>query len=399
MNSKAQGHASQSNVDGTAQEPHRASGINDFYARFPASLREYMQGFAKRQRLTELGPLLDRMQDLKVCVIGDTILDDYHFCRTLGASSKEASLALQFESSELFAGGVLAVANHVANFAAEVNLISRIGERDSHLEFIEAKLHPRVRSYFTVQKGAPTILKRRFIDGYFVSKLLEVYVMDDRGPDAAEEAELLKRVRTCAEGCDLILAADFGHGTISPQLRTKLEEVAPFLAVNTQANAGNRGFHTIGGYTRADYVSLSEGELRLETRDMRGELAPMLTSTGSRLGAANMIVTRGHRGCIVRSSDGELCSVPSFTPRVLDRVGAGDALFSITALAAYLGAAPELIGFIGNVVGGLAVEILGNKRSIDRREVERFIEPLIADLNGKAPTRPHQQSQEEELLA
>ena len=36
------------------------------------------------------------------------------------------------------------------------------------------------------------------------------------------------------------------------------------LAVNTQSNAGNHGFNTISKYSRADYVCVSEYELRLE---------------------------------------------------------------------------------------------------------------------------------------
>ena len=53
-------------------------------------------------------------------------------------------------------------------------------------------------------------------------------------------------------------------------MKDRLVELSPYLAVMTQANAGNRGFHTIGNYTRADYVCIAEHEMRLvETRPRR----------------------------------------------------------------------------------------------------------------------------------
>jgi sugar/nucleoside kinase (ribokinase family) len=49
---------------------------------------------------------------------------------------------------------------------------------------------------------------------------------------------------------------------------------------------------------------------------------------------------------------------------VVDTVGAGDAYLAITAPCAAAGFPPELIGFIGNAVGALAVKILGNQQPV-----------------------------------
>ena len=66
-----------------------------------------------------------------------------------------------------------------------------------------------------------------------------------------------------------------------------------------------------------------------------------------------------------------------FAQKVVDRVGAGDAFFSITALAAVQGVPGEIIGFIGNVMGALAVEIIGNKKSIDRLNLKNYVTSLM----------------------
>jgi len=49
----------------------------------------------------------------------------------------------------------------------------------------------------------------------------------------------------------------------------------------------------------------------------------------------------------------------------------------VTSLAAAQGVDCELLGFLGNVVGSLAVQVLGNKKSIKRTDVDKFITSLL----------------------
>ncbi len=351
--------------------------INRFLSGFSDEIKEYLSILQTRYSLEYVLGCIDQMSSIKALVIGDAILDEYHYCHTLGTSSKDPALALHYISSDLFAGGAIAVANHVANFAEEVRFISVLGEKDSYEDFIRSKLHANVSPYFAIQNGAPTIIKRRFVEGYFLSKLFEVYVMDDRGLSAEKDAMVCDLLQKELPRYHLVLTADFGHGAISDNMRRILADHAPFLAVNTQANAGNRGFHTISRYGRADYVSISEGEIRLEFRDNRNDIKEMMHHVSEKLGSRYIAVTQGRKGSIVRSRDGQFMLIPAFAAKVIDRVGSGDAFFSITSLGAYLNFPPEIIGFIGNVVGALAVEILGNQKPIDKLSVKNYVKSLL----------------------
>jgi bifunctional ADP-heptose synthase (sugar kinase/adenylyltransferase) len=317
------------------------------------------------------------MSSLDVLIIGDAILDDYQHCTAIGKSSKDPTLALKYQSHDLFAGGVLAVANHVANFANRVTLVSVLGDQDSQEKFIRSQLQPNIEPHFAFKKGAPTTVKRRFIDSYSLNKLFEVYVMDDSGLPRAQDQELDRDLQEHLARCDLVIAADFGHGTISPEMVKSLGRQAPFLAVNTQANAGNRGFHTISRYHQSDYVSIAGHELRLEMRDLKSELRPLMHQLQERLGCSKLVVTHGRHGCAVCDDQGEFVKVPSFAQNIVDRVGAGDALLSVTSLAAFLNVSNELLGFIGNVVGSLAVTFLGNRKPIDKLSVKKYIVSLM----------------------
>jgi len=351
--------------------------INRYMSLYPKEVGQYLDLFRTRHNLDEVQGVIDNMGSLKVLVIGDVIIDEYVYCEAIGKSSKDPVLAVKYQSEDRFAGGILAVANHVASFAGSVELVAVLGSKKSHEKFIRSKLNPRVTPHIFTAKGIPTITKKRFLEGYSLNKLLEMYVMEQRelAPELVEA--ICSTLRGMVEKFDLVLVADFGHGAITSSMIDILCKHASFLALNTQANAGNRGFNTVARYPRADYICIAEHEIRLETRDAQGELRPMMERTRSRLNARYMVVTRGRRGCLVSMDTGDFVAVPAFAGRVVDRVGAGDAFLAVTSMAASQGASPEQIGFIGNVVGAEAVEIVGNDKAIDRLKVKKHVASLL----------------------
>jgi bifunctional ADP-heptose synthase (sugar kinase/adenylyltransferase) len=309
--------------------------------------------------------------------VGDTILDDYQYCTPLGKSSKDPVLTVLHQSGDLFAGGILAVANHVANFSDRVDLVTVLGDGENQEAFIRGQLHPHVRPNFFYQKDAPTITKRRFVDGYSFNKLFEVYLMNDAGLSDDADDDMCRFVEAHLPDYDLVMVADYGHGALSNRLVRVLCEGAGFLAVNAQSNSGNRGFHTVTRYPRADYVCMAEHEIRLEMRQRSGSIHPMMKKLSRDLGAKQVVVTRGRNGCLVVDGKSDFVAVPAFARSVVDRVGAGDAFLSITAMASVLKLSGEPLGFIGNVVGALAVETIGNKKAVDKLSLKKNIVSLL----------------------
>jgi sugar/nucleoside kinase (ribokinase family) len=69
--------------------------------------------------------------------------------------------------------------------------------------------------------------------------------------------------------------------------------------------------------------------------------------------------------------------VPAFASQAVDTVGSGDAFFAISALATKVGAPLEVAGFLGNVAGALAVQIIGNQKAIDRQSLTKYVTSLL----------------------
>jgi len=87
----------------------------------------------------------------------------------------------------------------------------------------------------------------------------------------------------------------------------------------------------------------------------------------------------GRKGCMILDDRGQLVQVPSFTKNVVDRVGAGDAFFAVTAILSALDEDSEIVGVLGNIAGSLAVQMMGNQKSIDKRSVIECCDDLYSE--------------------
>ena len=351
--------------------------INRHFNGFSTEQSEYLDNFKQKNSATDILGWLDRAASLKVLVVGETIIDDYHYCEAIGKAGKEPVLVARHIASEQFAGGVLAIANHIASFCKEVAVLSFLGAKDSKLDFITDKIKPNVVPHFLYQKNSPTIVKRRFVENYLLQKLFEVYFLEPNSCPAEEEAALCNRLSQLLPHYDLVVTADYGHGMLTRDAIRKLCEESRFLAVNTQANAGNTGYHTISLYPRADYVCLANHELAMDLRSRKADVDVMILDVAKRLKCSHVTVTRGKYGITTYHADLGFAKSPAFTQQVTDRIGSGDAVLSVTSLLACVGASPEILAFVGNVAGCEAVKTLGHRSFIERVPFYKHIQTLL----------------------
>lgn len=351
--------------------------INKYFSVLPDETQEYIDLFRSRWSISDVLKVLDEMSKLKVLVLGETILDEYVYCDMLGTSSKDPVLAVKEKDREMFAGGTLAIANHLAELTDHVDVVTILGEDESYESFIREHLNQSITPHFFYRENSSTLIKRRFIDSYTLNKLFEIYVMDDSTDKCCVDEKLQAFLLERLLDYDLVLVGDYGHGAINQKTADILSEKSPYLAVNSQANAGNRGFHSFSRYKKADYICIAEHEIRLELRQADGPYNSKLPGIGRRMGCEKFAVTTGKKGCTLWREDEGLTKIPALAAKVVDRVGAGDAFLSVTALAAKLNAPNEVIGFIGNISGALAVNIVGNKESVDKKSIMKAITAVL----------------------
>ena len=142
-------------------------------------MRDFLADFAARYPADEVLAPLRAAEDLRVLVVGETIIDEYTYCEAIGKSGKEPVLATRFLGTDRFGGGVLACANHAASFCEQVDVFTQLGEGGDEEQFVRSVLKSNVTPIFVEKKNSPTIVKKRFVEKYLSQKLFEVYRMND----------------------------------------------------------------------------------------------------------------------------------------------------------------------------------------------------------------------------
>lgn len=351
--------------------------LNTYFDVFPPETLAYLNDFRQRYSADDVISRLRDLRKLKVLVVGDTIVDEYHLCQPYGMASKSSAVAAQFLKAESYAGGALAVANHLAGFCDEVALVTCLGEQDSKEEFIRGALKPNITPTFLFRPDAPTMVKRRYVKDYLATKLFEIAFFNDQLLPEYVERMFRSHILDVAADYDLVVSADFGHGLFGPSTVNAIANKSRFLAVNVQLNSVNRGYNIVTKYPCADYVCIDEQEARMATREQYAPLEGIVENISGRLGAGLMTVTQGHKGAMTYQKSSGFAYAPVLSRDVVDPIGAGDAFLSVTSACACAGYEPELIGFVGNAVGALAVRILGNKESVEPEPLFRFINTLL----------------------
>ncbi|MGD1083260.1 MAG: PfkB family carbohydrate kinase [Verrucomicrobiota bacterium] len=351
--------------------------INRHFATHPKKTSDYLVSFAKRHPIHEVTGYLQAARDLKVLLVGEAIIDEYDYCETMGKSGKEPMLAARHLRTERFAGGSLAAANHLASFCDHVHLLTCLGTVNSHEDFIRSSLNPRIQTTLVPLQDEPTIVKRRFVEHYPFQKMFEVYEISDKEGHEAGSRQLCAKLEELLPLHDLVLALDYGHGMLDAGAVKVLADGARLLAVNTQVNAHNRGFNTISKYPRADYICISEDEIRFDCRTRRQDLRQITQQVAQRLDCPRATITRGSQGCLCYDRQHGFSESPAFTSHLVDRVGAGDAVFAVTSLCVAQNAPMEVVGFTANIVGAHAVGMVASQRTIGRVPLIKHIETIL----------------------
>ncbi len=350
--------------------------LNRHVPTFAPATETYLEGFRQAYSFSDIMHYIDRLSELEVVVTGEAILDEYIYCEQMGKSAKDPVLAMRYHSRELFAGGSLAVANHLANFVKRVTLLTFLGEHEPQEAFIRSKLAPNVTPVFFEKADSPTIVKRRYVEHYLRSKHFEVYHINDEPLTSQEETTLCALFDEYLPQADMVVAADFGHGLLTTNAIAHLTQNSRFLAVNTQINAANIRYHAISAYDRADYICINEQEVRLDARNRHAELSELVQQLSARLVCERLLVTRGSSGVTYFERATEHSS-PAFATTVVERTGSGDAVLAITSAAVAVGAPGPIVAFLANVIGAQKVQIIGNRSAVDRIATLKFIASLL----------------------
>ena len=354
--------------------------INTTMSGLSDEVRRFMEDFKTRHTMKDLRDYTDKINRMKVLVIGDVIIDKYTYCDVQGMMSKDMGYSARLTYSEEYLGGAVAITRHLATFCNDVTLISIIGnEKKMRLRLFD-ELSDSVQLKLIYSSAYPTIIKHRYLTRNEKREEYKKIFAINNIPEYMRYEEVVhadfkEKLREKIADYDVVFLCDFGHGLIDQEAIDIIQQNAKYLVLNCQTNSTNKGLNIITKYTKADIFTLDQQELKFAFPEYAmneqlglGKLSKHLKGNGW--------LTRGSKGAY-GICDGEIHECPAFTLNVRDTIGAGDAFFAVAGIFTAAGAPIEVGTFVGNIGGALGANIVGNKDAIEKVNVLKYASTLM----------------------
>ncbi len=354
--------------------------INQFFQPWNERQERVIRAVQEIGGLETIDQILGQIGRQKVCVMGEPIVDTYVFCEPESISSKSPSISARFLYEENYAGGSLAIANHLCDLTEEVTLTVTRGTENYVTDLLKNKLDSRIHLIAKEIPQTQTPRKTRYISREKAQRMFELTHL---GADqwyhhsATEFCQLIKKVNAAH---DVTILADFGHGLFEREVLEATSDFQGFIGLNVQTNSSNFGFNPFSKFKKFNYLSVDTREVRVAYHDRFTEPLDLVKRLSREIspfqGACSM--TLGSDGSYYFPSQNyQDFYSPAFTDVVIDATGAGDAYFAITSLLVKVNCPSILVPFLGNIYAGLKTKIIGNKAAVTKSQ---FIKAITAVL-------------------
>jgi rfaE bifunctional protein kinase chain/domain len=331
-----------------------------------ANLITIPQDFLVRHDLSisSLSNMVKNFSKLKICVIGDLIIDEYIACQPLGMSQEDPTIVVTPIDSRLFVGGAGIVAAHAAGLGAEVNFISVTGNDAARKFSIDELALANVKTDLLIDDGRPTTLKQRFRSKG--KTLLRVSHLHQGAISIQLQAEILCILKNSIEDIDLLVFSDFNYGCLPQPLVDQIVLLAKshkvMLAADSQSSS------QVGDVSRfkgMDLLTPTEHEARISTRNQQDGLVVLAEQLKKQSDAVNILLKMGEEGLLVHAAS--LDTDSWLTDRIIalnsapkDVSGAGDSLLITGAMTLASGGNIWEASLLGSLAAAIQVGRVGN---------------------------------------
>lgn len=325
--------------------------------------------------------LLKKFASLRVCVIGDVIVDEYLQCDAVGMSREDPTIVVRPVQSTCFLGGAGIVAAHAAKLGAHVNFLSVVG-RDEHGELAQTKLNEYgILSALFFDSQRPTTHKLRYrADG---KTLLRVNNFTDRAIAETHQDEILAAFEKMLPELDLLIFSDFNYGVLPQALVDRMcdlanrEKVMIVADSQSSSQSGN-----IARFRNAKLISPTEYEARLALQNFNDGLVVLAEKLCEKVHADHIFITLGSEGILIHSRqsveglDGKWVTdrLPALNSAPKDAAGAGDALLVVSSMALACGGSVWESSYLGVIAAACQVGRVGN--------IPLIVEELLTELGN-----------------
>jgi rfaE bifunctional protein kinase chain/domain len=309
----------------------------------------------------DLRDTLVKLKGLRAHVVGDTIVDSYTYCSMIGGMTKTPTMSVRYEKKVDFSGGAAVVAKHLRAAGADVMFSTVLGN-DEYRRFVLDDLNTHgVHCLPIIDETRPTTNKNAIVAESY--RLLKVDTLDNRSISDKIVEQLRRQIKDTKTNA--VVFSDFRHGIFNRSTIPQLTEAIPehvFRVADSQVASRWGNILEFEGF---DLITPNEREARFALGDQDSVIRPLALELHKRAKCKTLILKCGDRGIITYRSDSPVdyrafFTIETFADKVVDAVGAGDALLAYATLALVATNNDVIASILGNMAAGVECEHDGN---------------------------------------
>jgi rfaE bifunctional protein kinase chain/domain len=296
-------------------------------------------------------PILDRLKQAHVLIVGDVMLDRYWYGAVDRISPEAPVPVVRVSREEERLGGCANVAFNVVTLGAQASLLSVLGDDDNGKRLSELVTQSGIHAHWGRDAQLQTTVKLRII-GRQQQLLRADFENEPQSEVLASQSQLFESLLSQHQA---VLFSDYGKGGLT--------HVADMIAMARKAQLpvliDPKG-HDYSHYAGATVITPNRGELQQVVGRWQNEtdLAEKAQNLRVALGLQALLLTRSEEGMTLFDQQGAL-HVQAQAREVFDVTGAGDTV--IATLASLVATGLSLRDALpwANKAGGLVVGKFG----------------------------------------
>jgi rfaE bifunctional protein kinase chain/domain len=277
------------------------------------------------------GALLDSFVKKPALVVGDLMLDEYHFGIAARISPEAPVMVIRHQRTSHLPGGAANVALNLQALGAQPVLLGAVGDDSAGKELERCLRESGLADCRLVSCPGRLTTKKTRIVANQAHQVLRMDTETDEALDPASEAALLAEIRRAIPGSRVVILSDYLKGVLTESVVEGALEEARSAGIPVVVNPKPR---SLSQYSGASLIVLNRVEAA-EAMGLAGDLPleaarEAAASLRAKLNAGAVAVTLGEAGMAV-AGDAEF-RVEAPKVEVYDTAGAGDTVVATVAL-------------------------------------------------------------------
>lgn len=312
-------------------------------------------------KIEELEELFNQFNDLHVVVIGDLMLDKYHWGAVERISPEAPVPVVNITSKEIRLGGAANVALNCRRLGAKVTIASVIGEdEDAEILIQLLKDQDIATSHIHKSPYRPTTSKTRIISRNQQMIRFDEEISDDLNikeehPFIDSTLKLLQIQKP-----DLVIFEDYNKGVLKANVIDKIMTHCKNIGIVTAVDPKAKNFLN---YKHVDIFKPNLKEVRealnLQITEVNEHsLTPVHEQLMHHLDHHITFITLADKGVFAHDENRGFVK-PCFVRNIADVSGAGDTVIAVASMTYVLTRNVLLMAQLSNLAGGLVCEEVG----------------------------------------